>query len=134
MNQWVNCHESSLLASRCCLRVGDYEAAYNYLREKFQLWNQIQGPHLENYVNPRGRSGIAGEFQHDVTQISRSVCPFIKEVGYEQSKSLIAKAAEGLAGWFFSFPIRSTADIILGALMDVCGYKKQGNRLMEKSF
>lgn len=112
--------------------MADYEAAYSYLRGKFQLWNQIQGPHLENYVDPRGRSGIASEFQHDIAQISRSICPFIKEVGYAQSKSLIVKAAEGLAGSFFGFPIRSTADIILGALMDVCGYTKQGNRLIER--
>lgn len=104
---------------------------YNYLRNRFQEWNRTSG-HLEKYVDPKKRQGLANEFQKDVIEVKQSVCPYIREMGYTQSKSLIVQAAEGLAGTFFGFPILSTADIVLGALMDVCGFVKQGDRLIQK--
>lgn len=111
--------------------MADQQAAFSYLSSRFQSWYQQSGK-LEKYVDPRHRSGIVDEFQKDASAIHSSVCPYIREAGYYQSKNLIVRAAEGLAGIFFGFPLYSTADIILGALMDVCGYKRQGDRLIEK--
>ena len=112
--------------------MADQQAAFSYLRSKFQSWHQQSGK-LEKYVDPRHRSGIVDEFHKDASAIHSSVCPYIREAGYYQSKNLIVRAAEGLAGIFFGFPLYSTADIILGALMDVCGYARQGDRLIERS-
>lgn len=105
------------------------QAAYNYLRGKFQTWNQQTGK-LERHVDPRKRDGIASELRHDINEVRAAVCPYIKDVGYAQSKSLIVQAAEGLTGSFFGFPLISTADVILGALMDVCGYVRRGDALI----
>jgi hypothetical protein len=112
--------------------MANQQDAFSYLRSKFQNWYQQSGK-LERYVDPRHKSGLVAEFQKDASAMHSSVCPYIREAGYYQSKSLIVRAAEGLAGLFFGFPLYSTADIILGALMDVCGYARQGDRLIERS-
>lgn len=111
--------------------MANQQLAYDYLRNKFQEWNR-SGGNLENYVNSRKMQGVEDEFQKDVTEVKRTVCPYIKEIGHAQSKSLIVQAAEGLAGNFFGFPVISTADIILGALMKVCGFVRQGDNLIQK--
>ena len=112
--------------------MADQQAAYSYLRDKFQNWYHQSGK-LEKYVNPRHKSGLVAEFQKDASAMHSSVCPYIREAGYYQSKSLIVRAAEGLAWIFFGFPFYSTSDVILGALMDVCGYTKKGDSLIERS-
>ena len=112
--------------------MANQQDAFSYLRSKFQNWYQQSGK-LERYVDPRHKSGLVAEFQKDASAMHGSVCPYIREAGYYQSKNLIIRAAEGLVGRFFNFPILSTSDIILGALMDACGYKRHGDRLIEKS-
>lgn len=112
--------------------MADQQTVYNYIRGKFEYWYQQSGK-LERYVDSRHKSGLVTEFQKDASAIHISICPYIREAGYYQSKSLIVRAAEGLAGIFFGFPLYSTADVILGALMDVCGYTRRGDRLIERS-
>jgi hypothetical protein len=109
----------------------DQQNGYNYLRGKFTQWYQETG-RLEKHVDPRKRAGIAAEFRQDLQNVKANVCPYIKDAGYFQSKSLIVKAAEGFVGIFFGFPLYSTADIILQSLIDVCGFVRRGDNLVER--
>ncbi len=107
------------------------QVPYAYLRERFQAWKNSEGS-LEKHVPViTGKQKLVKEFNGDIQRVKIEVCPFIKELGYTQSKSLVLQAAEGLAGFAFDFPVVGTADLTLGALMDVCGFKKRGDSLIE---
>ncbi len=60
------------------------------------------------------------------------VCPYIKETGYVQSKNVLAQAAEGIADIWIHFPVSGTLDIVMGALLDVCGFYRRGDSLIIK--
>ncbi len=111
--------------------MADPEGAIDYLRRTFGAWRKQDGT-LKRHVKARKRSGLAADFEKDASEVRTAVCPFIKEAGYAQSKSMLLKAGEGLAGLILNFQFESAADIVLGALMDVCGYKREGDRLIEK--
>ena len=67
---------------------------------------------------------------NDTNLLKNYVCPYIQQAGYAQSRNLILQAAERIGGIFLDFPLFSTVDIILGALMDVCGLTRQGDALI----
>ncbi len=114
------------------INMDNTQIPYNYLRGLFQTWKDNDGT-LERHVPILiGRQKLVKEFNADVKTVKANVCPYIKELGYAQSRSLILWAAEGLAGFAFDFPLVGTADLTLGALMDVCGFKKQGDQLIER--
>ena len=62
----------------------------------------------------------------DASLLKSEVCPYIGEAGYVQSKSILLQAAEGFAGWEIQFPILGTLDIVMGALLDLCGFYRRG--------
>ncbi len=109
----------------------DPEGAIDYLKRIFGEWEKQDGT-LKRHVRARKRSGLAADFKKDSAEVRATVCPYIKEAGYAQSKSILLKAGEGLAGLILNFQLESAADIVLGALLDVCGYKKEGDKLIEK--
>lgn len=105
---------------------------YSYLRPRFEQW-KAQSGNVWWYVATHGsKQGLVNEFLNDISLVKSNVCPYIREAGYLQSRNLILQIAEGIGGIFFNFPFLSTADIILGALMVVCGLTRQGDTLILK--
>ena len=108
----------------------DLQIPYNYLRPKFEQWKAKSGNVWWYVAVHGGRAGLINEFMNDINLVKSYVCPYIRQAGYAQSRNLILQAAEGIAGIFFDFRLKSTVDIILGALMDVCGLMRQGDELI----
>ncbi len=111
--------------------MADPGSAHDYLKETFETWKKQDGT-LKRHIRARKQPGLVADFQKDAAKVRAAVCPYIRDAGYAQSKSMLLKAGEGLAGLIFSFQIGSAADTVLGALMDVCGYRREGDRLIEK--
>ena len=110
----------------------DPQIPLSYLRQKFEQWKAKSGS-VWWYVATHGRrDGLRNEFMNDINLLKSYVCPYIQQAGYAQSRNLILQAAEGIAGIFFNFSLWSTVDIILDALMDVCGLTSQGDALILK--
>ena len=110
----------------------DPQIPLSYLRPKFEKWKAASG-NVWWYVATHGRrAGLRDEFTIDINLLKNYVCPYIQQAGYAQSRNLILKAAERIGGIFLDFPLFSTVDIILGALMDVCGLTRQGDALILK--
>ena len=105
----------------------DEGSAYNYIRGKFELWSQIDGSPERHVPVIGGKEKVRDEFLDDLAQLRITMCPYIREVGYDQSKNLILRAAEGIAGYFFNFPLLGTADLVMAALIEACGYSRHFN-------
>ena len=110
----------------------DPQIPLSYLRPKFVQWKATSGNVWWYVATHRRRVGLRDEFTIDINLLKNYVCPYIQQAGYAQSRNLILKAAERIGGIFLDFPLFSTVDIILGALMDVCGLTRQGDALTLK--
>lgn len=105
---------------------------YDYFKRKFISWKTASG-RMASYVPViRGKEKVLEELRADASLLKTDVCPYIKEAGYIQSKNVLLQAAEGLAGWEIQFPIAGTLDIVMGALLDLCGYYRRGDALIVK--
>ena len=106
-------------------------ATLEYFKEKFNLWNSESGS-LRKYIPLiGGKKKIIKELDKDAEILKTSVCPYIKQAGYLQAKSTLLQAAEGLTGNTLNFPVVGVIDLVLGALLDACGYVKRGDSLLE---
>ncbi|MHB1709042.1 MAG: hypothetical protein ACYCT2_06175 [Thermoplasmataceae archaeon] len=106
-------------------------ATLEYFKEKFNLWNSESGS-LRKYIPLiGGKKKIIKELDKDAEILKNTVCPYIKRVGYLQAKSTLLQAAEGLTGNELNFPVVGVIDLVLGSLLDACGYVKRGDSLLE---
>jgi len=109
----------------------DYRPMLQYLRGKFKLWKQ-ESERLEKQAPMMvGKKKILEDLEKDADILKASVCPYIKEAGYAQARSTVLQAAEGLVSNDVNFPVVGTVDIVLGALLDTCGYVRRGDSLLE---
>lgn len=112
--------------------VNKSEPMYNFFKKTFTTWQHSDGRMASHVPVIGGRSKVLNELGADSSLLKADVCPYIKEAGYTQSKNVLLQAAEGLAGTEIKFPVVGTADIIMGALLDLCGYYKSGDSLIIK--
>ena len=110
----------------------DSEPMYDYFRKKFAYWNATNGRMTSHVPIIGGKEKVIRELEVDASLLKSEVCPYIGEAGYVQSKNILLQAAEGFAGWEIQFPILGTLDIVMGALLDLCGFYRRGNALMTK--
>ena len=94
------------------------------------LLSQLTNP---SYVlDGATKDRVLNELKQDAGELKVEVCPYIKEAGYIQSKNVLVQAAEGIADIWIQFPFTGTLDIVMGALLDLCGFYRRGNSLIEK--
>lgn len=111
---------------------GSSQPMYNYFRDKFTTWKNVNG-RMTSYVPViGGKDKVLNELKQDAGELKVEVCPYIKEAGYIQSKNVLVQAAEGIADIWIQFPFTGTLDIVMGALLDLCGFYRRGNSLIEK--
>ena len=103
---------------------------YQYFTNKFRDWKNMDGSIERHVPTPGGKEKVIAELQQDADYLKASVCPYLKEAGYDQSKSVLIKATEGALGFLTNFPVTGTIDVTLGALIYVCGYKRKGLQLI----
>lgn len=106
------------------------ESFYNYFHDKFRAWKNMDGSIERHVPTPGGKEKIIIELGRDATFLKNNVCPYLKEAGYIQSKNVLIQAAEGMAGMLAHFPITGSFDVTMGALIFVCGYRRQGLNLI----
>ncbi|MEM0134650.1 MAG: hypothetical protein QXU18_05400 [Thermoplasmatales archaeon] len=108
------------------------QPTYDYFRRKFTSW-QIENGKMASYVPVLGgKEKVLHELEVDASLLKSEACLYIREVGYAQSKNILLQAAEGFAGLEIRFPILGTLDIVMGSLLDLCGYYRRGNALIIK--
>ena len=105
---------------------------YDYFRRKFTSWQVTNGRMTSHVPIVGGKERVLTELRNDGTFLKMEVCPYIKEAGYVQSKNVLLQAAEGFAGWEIQFPVLGTLDIVMGAMLDLCGFYRRGNALIIK--
>lgn len=102
------------------------DSLYSYFKDKFREWKRADGS-IERHVPwPGGKEKIIAELKRDAAHLKSEVCPYLKEAGYIQSKNVLIEAAEDAAGKLAHFPVTGAFDVTLGALIFVCGYRRQG--------
>ena len=120
-----------VLGSLSKATMADLGAVSNYFLNKIVAWSAASGS-AEAYVRQAGRPRLAQEFADDPDFIV--VCELAREIGELQLRSHIVTSIEGFVGTTFNSLVVGEMNIVIGAIMDACGEKTLGEKLVETGF
>ncbi len=99
-------------------------SADEYLLNKFREW-QVKGKgDYRNYVRQAKVDGIKKDLLSD-EKFKQEVCSYLKTYAKGQEKESILSVIQGIAN-----PDKDILEIIVGGILDACGYKETGNALV----
>ena len=108
-----------------------YPECCDYFRGKLNTWDSTH-PHynMKTYVNSKGKSGLIQEFRSDPL-FMKVVCPFLKEYAAGKEKDMAASILKDANSLLRGNPLSAEIDIVVAAVLEVCGYQKEAIGLLE---
>ena len=86
--------------------------------------------HWKAYVNKSGRAQLAQEFRSD-SIFQTVVCPFLKQYETQEQKNVATAVLQDVLSLFEGNLLSIELDLIVGAILDACGYSDLGSKLLK---
>lgn len=107
---------------------------YEYFYNKFLEWQYKGNGDYKAYIKNAGRNGLKQEFLND-KKFKSEVCEFLKKYAETQERQNITDAALSVIESTAieatgEIPVIDVINIVVGAVLDACGYTKTGNKLL----
>lgn len=99
-----------------------------YFKMKGEQWTATSGS-VENHLRKNGRKGMKAEFLADPQ--FRVVCTYVEQVGEIQFRSEVLQSLEEMVSDTFGALVVGALDILIGAVVEACGDKPLGDKLVE---
>lgn len=108
-----------------------YDECCSYFSGKLNKWDSTH-PHynMKSYVNNKGKSGLIEEFRNDPL-FMKVVCPYLKEYAVGKEKDMAASILKDANSLLRGNPLSAEIDIVVAAVLEVCGYQKEAIGLLE---
>jgi hypothetical protein len=103
----------------------------DYFNRKISDWNTIQ-PHYNHlmYIRTRGKPGLVVEFRSDPSY-EGTVCAYLSAYASGKEKDALSTVLKDALSLFEGDPIPAELDILIGAVLEACGYTNKGIGLLE---
>ena len=103
----------------------------DYFSRKISEWNTIQ-PHYNHlmYIRTRGKPALVAEFRADVT-FENTVCAYLSAYASGKEKDALSTVLKDALSLFEGDPIPAELDILIGAILEACGYTNKRMGLLE---
>ena len=107
-----------------------YEGSTNYFRNKLVLWGSTP-PHYDakRYIASKKKPGLIQEFRSEPL-FRNVVCPYLANYARGKERDALVSMFRDAVALFEGNIIPVEIDILIGAVLEACGYRKRGSGLL----